>query len=119
MLKVYLQTLAGLALTFAGLYIVFGFITSIVDGGNIWLLIISLPLIGLGGFILYRGGNSVATIVKKNIYKPMDLEGDFSTNKKGMEKVVEKNKALTSEFAKTNDTRNRLKLLEAAANTEK
>jgi hypothetical protein len=117
--KVYLLTLAGLSIAFAGLYVIFGYITSIVDGANIWLLLAGIPLIGAGAFLLYRAGNSVATVVKKNIYKPMDLEGGFSPEKKGMVKTVEKNKALTAEFAKTNDNRNRLKLLEAAANVEK
>ena len=119
MLRIYLFTFVGLAILFAGLYITFGFITSIVDGGNIWLLIISLPLIGVGAFILLRAGKSDATVVKKNLYDSTFLDGKPSTDKKGLESTLEKNSALTDQFAKTNEARTRLKLLQASAEAQK
>lgn len=116
--KVYLQTLAGLAITFAGLYVTFGYITSIVDGGNIWLLLVSLPLVGLGAFILLRAGRSEATVVKKNIYEPGIIDGKLPDDKK-RQNTLEKNTALTEEYGKTNEARARLKLLQASADAQK
>lgn len=118
-LRVILFTLAGLALLFAGLYITFGFIRNIVDGGNIWLLLLSLPLTGLGAFILLRAGKSEATVTKKNLYEPTILDGKVADAQKGLESTLEKNAAMTSDFAKTNDARNRLKLLQAAGEAQK
>ena len=118
-LRTLLLTFAGLAVLFAGLYITFGYIKDIVDGGNIWLLVLSIPLTALGSFLLFRAGKSNATIMKKNLYEPTVFDGKPIEAKKGLENTLEKNAAMTDQFAKTNEARNRLKLLQASAEAQK
>lgn len=113
MLKVLLQTLLGLILVFAGLFLTFNYIQNIVDGAALWLLLVSIPMIASGALLLLKAGKSDAMVLKKVKVRPL---GAVDEKNKGLENQIEKNNNMSKDFGKTNDARNRLKLLEAAGN---
>lgn len=115
MLKVLLQTLLGLGLSFTGLFLIFNFIQTIVDGPLFWLLIVSLPLIASGAFLLYKAGKSDVSVMKRVKVKALGEP----LEEKGFEEKLKKDAALTNEFGKTNEARNRLKMLELSAEAQK
>lgn len=119
MLKVIAQTFLGLLILFTGLYIMYFYVTGIDEGSSILLLLLSLPVIGGGIFVLLRAGKSDASVVKKmdkNI--PSILDKEFAVEDSGLENTIKKNNELTQEWSKTNEARNRLRMLELSSEAQ-
>lgn len=111
MVRIISQTLLGLALAFGGIVLFYLYIIGLNEGSNPLLIIGSIPLVGGGAFILFRAGESDATVTKTKVAMP-NLQGKFAES--GLDKRIQKNNNLTKEWKKTDDARNRLRMLELA-----
>ncbi len=108
--RILLFTFVGILLLLGGVYLAYlGF--SGINDGQAWFLLPSILLFGGSGFILYRAGKSDSTVVIKGHIKLDDLV----TDKPGFESTLKRNNAFDAEWGKTNDARNRLKMLELSA----
>ena len=120
MLKIVAQTFLGLLIVAVGLYIGYFYITGIDQGSNPWLLALAIPIVGGGAFILFRAGKSDDTVVKKTSKVPFNFENNqFTEEKAGLESTIQKNNDLTKQWSKTNEARNRLRMLELSAEANK
>jgi hypothetical protein len=118
MVKALLQIALGFALALGGFYVGFIALQGLADSSAFlpWLMLLSLPLIAGGGFFLYRGGKSEATLGWKKAKVNLDLT---PPDKSTLEETIEKNNAMDKDWAKTNDARNRLKMLQLSADAQK
>jgi membrane-anchored glycerophosphoryl diester phosphodiesterase (GDPDase) len=105
-----IQTAIGLILSLSGVQTIYIFITGLDKGTSILLLILALVLIGVGFFFLMKAGKSDASVFKrlKNIKK---LKMDDTA----MAEALEKNNEITSDWTKTVEKRDKLKMLEVSA----
>jgi hypothetical protein len=111
MLKIMTLTILALLLTFAGLYLCYLYISGLDQGTTPLILIPALILLITGTFLLFRAGKSDATVLSQ----PHTTATIPPAN---LENTLQKNNALMAEWNKTNDTREKLKLLQAAAQSE-
>jgi hypothetical protein len=111
--KIILKTFLGLVVVALGFCLAFFYLIKIDDGWTILLLIPALVLIILGGYLLMRAGKSDATVIKKPI--PLSSK-DIS--REGLEDVFDKNNQLSSQWAKTVEKRDKLKLLQISSAAE-
>ena len=111
MLKVILKTLLGLLISALGFCLAFYYLIEMENGCTFLILIPALILIIFGGYLLIRAGKSEATVIKKP-----DMSKDIF--KDGLEDVFNKNNQLSSQWAKTVEKRDKLKLLEITGAVE-
>jgi hypothetical protein len=115
MIKVFAQTILGLVIAFAGIVLFYLYIINLNEGSNLLYIIGSIPLVGGGAFILFRAGGSDASVTKTKVAMP-NLQGKFS-DESGLDQRIQKNNDLTKDWKKTDDARNRLRMLELAGDT--
>lgn len=112
MKKMLAQLLGGLLLLAGGLYIGYLYMVSLNNGGNIPFLIVSILLIGISIFFLIKASNSDNTVIAKpRITDAAPVQADSSN-------ILLKNSQLINDWRKTNDTQNRLKVLQMSATDE-
>jgi hypothetical protein len=111
MLKVILKTLLGLLVTGFGFFLAYFYITEAEKGLNALIIIPSIILICVGVYLLIRAGKSDATVIQKAKLQ----EDAVKRDKAGLEAMLKKNNDLSSQWSKTVDKRDRLKLLEISA----
>ena len=110
MSKVILQSFLGILFSFAGVYLLYLYILSIDSGGSLLFLILSLLLIAAGVFFFIRAGKI------ENIYTANVPKGVLaSENKADAAKRLAKNNELLGDWKKTNETKDRLRMLEISA----
>lgn len=106
-----LQSLLGVVFTFAGVFVMYIYITSINTGANMLFLAGAILLIGAGVFLLVKAGKSDRTVVADMPpIKPLEAET--------AEDRLAKNNELMGEWKKTNETKDRLRMLEIQASAE-
>lgn len=111
MSKFILQSFLGLILALAAIYLFFLFILSLNKGGNFLFLIPSLLFAGGGIYFLIRAGKAGNALYTSNMPK----EVLATENKTDAADRLAKNNELLGEWKKTNDTKNRLRMLEISA----
>lgn len=111
MLKIIAKTFLGLILSGTGFFLAFYYLIEMENGMTFLILIPAIVLIIVGAYLLLRAGKSDATVTKKlNIVNKV--------SKDGLVNVLNKNSELTSEWAKTVEKRDRLKLLQISSAEE-
>src|SRR5258708_8429932 len=107
MLKVISQTFLGILFALGGIYVLYLYIISINTGANLLFLILSLLLIGGGVFLFIKASKSESAVDSKiPLIKPSD-KSDIKA-----ESLLAKNNAMFSEWNKTNDTKENLKIFQ-------
>ena len=113
MQKVIFQAILGLTLSSSGILLAFFSLGNTTKGTNPLLLTVIVVLILAGASLLFWAGKSDATLLhKSNLDK---TESDTSPKVEGLASRLKKNNAIMSEWTKTENTRNRLKMLELSA----
>ena len=112
MIRLIGQIFLGILLLFAGIYVGYLYLKSLDSGNNVLLLIVTLVCMTVGIFSLYKAAKNEEKIISPvvDIPKPSSSE---------LEERLEKNNTITSEWSKTQEQRDRLKLLELAENAKK
>lgn len=116
MLKALGQTLLGFLLTAAGFYLLFVALIGIADQTNVWFFLPAIPLIAGGIVLLLRAGKSDALLGVKKAKVKITLA---SKDEASLAATLEKNNAMDQQWSKTNDARNRLKMLQLSADAQK
>lgn len=111
MKNVIFKTLLGFAICICGFTIAFISMSGLKDGGSPWLILLSIPLIALGVFFIFQAGR--IDINKSKLEKNQPV-----VDSTGKESILEKNNKLVSEWIKTSEARDKLKILEIAAAAE-
>jgi hypothetical protein len=107
-IKVILKTVLGFLVSILGFSFVFFYLLKIEESYSFLFLLPAAFFIILGGYLLIKAGKSEATIIKK----PDVLLASKDNLDAGLEEVFKKNKMLSSQWAKTVEKRDKLKLLE-------
>lgn len=113
MLRIIFQTLAGLILLVLGCFLAYLYLQELAETNKWWLFVIGICLATGGVFFLFRAGKSDATVVSNNKFQQVAEE------KKGLETKLLKNNKLMSEWSKTEEARDRLRMLELSASADK
>jgi hypothetical protein len=113
MLQVMLKTFLGIFLLIGGFGLGYFYLTNIDNGSSALLLIPALGSVIAGIFLLMRAGKSDATVMQ--VPKGLDENKSETTQKSNL---LEKNNAMTQQWLKSVETRDKMRLLEMAANAE-
>ena len=116
MLKVIVKTISGMFFVAMGIGIIYFYLTHIDNGSSPLLLIASFCTIIVGIFILVNAGKSDETVIQKQKF-PSDNQAEEA--RKQSVNLIERNNAITQDWLKSSEKRDKLKLLEMAANEEK
>ena len=112
-LLVILQTLGGFTISASGVLLGYLYLTK-ANLNNPLILIAAILLFPSGGYLLYRAGKQDDIIIVKT-KKPILLEiPELQTDDAGLDKTLEKNNALSSQWSKTIEQRDKLRMLELA-----
>jgi hypothetical protein len=122
-MKMILLSLAGLLLCLTGIYIMYLYITGLNTHASIFFLISSLLLIGSAIFLLVFAQKSDTMILKRagkeeadNKFVPIIIPP--KAKDEGLKKQITQNNAMIKDWEKTNETQQRLKMLEMQAGVE-
>jgi hypothetical protein len=115
MLKAIGMTFLGLGLTGGGFFLLFFYLIGSSTGRTPLLLIPSTICIAGGVFLLLRAGKSNVTTFALAEEGKASIAIKKSTDGKNL---LEKSNEYTAEWKKTNDTKDRLKMLQISANAE-
>jgi hypothetical protein len=107
MKNVLFKTFLGLVLCIGGICVSYLYLDGLKDGNNLLLLAAAIVLIAVGVFCLVKAGKSDATVITKLKNEPHEIQ------KRGPN-MLEKNNELVGDYQKTANERDRLKVLEAA-----
>lgn len=116
----FLLSFLGLALTLAGIYVMYVYIVSINTEANILFLFLSLGLIGGGVVLLVFAGKS-DTMILKRVSRPekyISTAMQTPPSEAGLANKLEQDNALLKDWKKTNETKERLRMLEMSAQAE-
>jgi len=113
-LKILLKTFLGFLIAASGFFLGFLYLIKIEESYSYLFLIPGIILVIVGIYILMRAGKSDATVVKKPIMPAVSKDNLDA----GLEEVFDKNNKLSSQWAKTVEKRDRLKLLEISGAVE-
>lgn len=116
MLKVIFQTLLGLTLQGSGWYLAFIYLKSLADGPAMWAILCASFMIVSGAVLLLKAGISEVLVVKKIIIPELGHAGNDTEG--GFQDKLKKNNKMGQEWDKVNDSRDKLHLLQAAADVE-
>jgi hypothetical protein len=110
------KILLGFLLTISGFAIDYIYITTIDKGANPILLPISFLLVGIGIFVLMRAGKT-DSIISLRTQEPQkeDTTAEPTTNLTWLETTLQRNNEMTSEWQKRNSMRDKMKMVELAA----
>jgi len=121
-MKMVLLSFAGLVLCLAGIYLMYVFLTGLDANTTIFLLIGSLILI-VGGITLLVFAQKSDTMILQRAGKE-ESEKKFepiavNTGKdEGLAKQIDQNNAMMKDWEKTNETKQRLRMLQMQASAE-
>jgi len=120
-MKIFIQSFLGIALTLGGVYTMYIYISGLDTNVNIVFLLLSLLMLGAGVFVLILAGKS-DTIILKRVSKP-ELDKNpiimpSKQNDEGLASKLEENNKLLKDWKKTNETKERLRMLEMQASAE-
>lgn len=112
MKKGILETFLGFCLTIGGFASVFQSLKIMEKQENpLMYLALAIILIGLGVFLIFKGG-------RQNIHKvKWDTTRD-ATERNQLTGILKKNNELVKDYYKTNEARDRLKMLQMAGSVE-
>lgn len=111
MKKIILETLLGLILAAGGIGLIFFGITSLSDTPAIIAIGIGALLVCVSVYLLYRAGTT-------DVHKPDFVTDVFHPKAEQEPGVLQKNSRLVSEYYKTVEARDKLKLLKMSATDE-
>ncbi len=111
MLKLVSKLFAGLVFFTIGSYIIFLYTQELKNGNNLALLLIAGFLLTIAGFFFIE---ALRPFIKKK-----QTHQDQHPAQEGLANVIQKNNEMDAEFGKTNDARNRLRMLELSADANK
>ena len=118
-MRMALLSLLGLGLTIGGIYLMYVYIISLNTESNILFLILSFALIGAGVFVLVVAGKADTMILKRASKPESDTTQVITPVKEeNFASKLEENNKLMSEWKKTNETKQRLRMLEISAASE-
>lgn len=113
-----IQSVLGIVLTLGGIFIMYTYIVGLDTSDNVILLIASLVMIVAGVFVLILAGKS-DTLILKRVSKPEKNINVVMTPVKqggnGLASKLEENNKLLKDWKKTNETKERLRMLEMQA----
>jgi hypothetical protein len=113
MLKIVGLTILAVILEISGIAVLYFYFVSLTTGGNIPFLIGSILLLGGGVYLFIVAGKSDRTVVSAMPpIKPLEEIGESA------EERIKKNNAMMGDWVKTNETKDRLRMLELQANAE-
>jgi hypothetical protein len=123
-MKMFIMSMLGILLTVGGVYTMYVYIIGLDTRANVILLIVSILVICAGVFILVIAGKS-DTIILKRVSKPdLDKNPIITPPTPGTEtpgnlaNKLEENNNLLKDWKKTNETKERLRMLEMQAQAE-
>ena|ERR1051326_5210382 len=118
MLIVLTQTIAGLFFCGAGIYAGYLYLAALDEGNNFLLLGGTIISFCIGVYFLFKAGRAGENVVLKGSIK--ELQNQHNQHPElNAQTILERNNALSDEWGKTLDQRNKLKILQIAANAEK
>jgi hypothetical protein len=116
MLKEMLQSLFGVILTFAGIFVLYLFITSLDKQANFLYFGLSLVLVGGAIFLFIRAEKSDPLILKRTEPESESITIPFIPKKeKNTPDVLAKNNEMVKEWNETNAKRDKLKAAQISA----
>jgi hypothetical protein len=116
MIKMILQTLLGFLISSSGLYSGILYLMESKKLSSIWMLFISLLLIGGGAYLLLLASKSnKSLLVNMNLDQSKNEDNELKNQEPGL---LEKNNELLQKWAKTMENRDKMKLLEFADNVK-
>jgi len=115
-MKSVLFSLFGILAILGGVCLIYLFFIDLDIAANIFLLIGSFVLIGGGVFLLLFAGK-IDTIILNRASRPEDDKKPLIMKPKdeGLASKIDENNAMMAEWKKTNETKNRLRMLEISA----
>ena len=115
MMQIILQAILGSILSVGGVYVMYLYITTINANNNIFLLIGSIVLLSVAVFLFIRAGKSDKMFMSKMPpIKPLEDAPESAT----LADRLQKNNEMMGEWKKTNQTKDRLRMLEMSAAAE-
>jgi hypothetical protein len=110
MVKMIAGALIGLFIIIQGIYVWYVYMTTFVEQGNHILFGLSIFQIGIGIYILFRASKSNEQKMKTNEFGfPITPAAQPAGG------VLQKNNELVHEYAQTSELRDKLKMIETAA----
>lgn len=103
--------LVGIAIIGLGIYVWYIYITTFVTSGNHSLFVLSLIQIGVGIYILFKASNSTDTETPEQDIPIEQYSSTFSS-------LLERNNALSHDWHKNADFKDKLTILKEAADNE-
>ncbi len=113
MQKIIFKLLAGSLLTLSGTAITIIYSLGLLPTSFFWLMLLAFPVIALGIFFLSKVGASMYTMASGQIISPEE-----TTQQAKSENVLNKNNSILNQWKKTVDMKDRLKVVEVAAEEE-
>jgi hypothetical protein len=115
MLMVFLKTILGMTFLITGFGIAYSYLSNMDNGSSPLLLIPSLCIVILGIFMLMRAGKSDETVILKPKKSAEDQLGNTGIKKATL---IRRNNAISEEWARSVEKRDKMKLLKIAASAE-
>lgn len=116
MKRVLFETVFGVLLFLAGFYLAYLYVKSLEGTGNYIFILLAITLVGFGGFLLYKAGQSDVSVSTEHIDKA-ELE-KIKSEKKPVD-LIKRNNDIINKWNKTEEERDRLKLLSLAPPPQK
>jgi len=113
-LKIIVKTVLGLLISAFGFFFGFLYLIKIEESFSFLFLLPAAILVIFGIYILMCAGESDATVIKKPDVPLVEKDNTDAE----LEEIFDKNKKLSSDWAKTVEKRDRLKLLEISGAAE-
>ena len=108
----------GICSALGGVFFLYQFLADLQKGSNLIFLLLSLFLVGVAVFLLFTGARLAEQAVSGtevgSVKNPQPAQ-----DSQGFQQMLDRNNAITSEWSKTQKTRDEIKLLEVQANAEK
>ncbi|HVZ12697.1 MAG TPA: hypothetical protein VG965_06740 [Patescibacteria group bacterium] len=108
------KTLIGFILFLLGVASDASYVMGVGDGSSFLLLIAGIVLVTIGAFLLVKGANSEG---KMDFSAPISASSD-QTPITGGQGAFSRNSQLVTEWTKTNEMKDKLRILEISANAE-
>lgn len=108
------ETLLGVSLAVLGIFLLYLFFTSLNNKTNYLFLLLSFVFLGGAVFLFIHAEKSDTVILKR--VKPEESGILTETSKKaGLTSKIQKNNEMIAEWNKTNETRDKMKMIEMSA----
>jgi hypothetical protein len=119
MLKAIFKTLFSISISGSGFYTAYLYLSSIDSRNNPILLLISVTLVTIGIFLLFKIGSSDATVAAMtNADTSNIIKGPLVTDQEGLASTLAKNNKLVGQWADAATQKDKMRLLEISAAAE-